>query len=146
MGTTTFSGPLQAGTVRGGASANVGQAVLQQTATIAFGHTSAATTGIILPAGSHIIDILFDVETVWNTGTSSDLMIGDSVDPDEFAGSTTDGDLHVAGQLRMSTTASQSASRADIGTSDVETYATVTAVSTAASAGTGTLTIVYAQD
>ena len=146
MGTSTFSGPIQSGTVREGASANVGQAVLQQTAVIAFGHTTAAVTGIILPAGSHIIDILFDVETVWNTATSSDLMIGDSADPDEFAGSTTDGDLHVAGQLRMSTTAAQSASRKDIGAADVAIYATVTAVGTAASAGTGTLTIVYAQD
>jgi len=146
MGTSTFSGPIQSGTIREGASVNVGQVVLQQTAAIAFGHTAAASIGITLPAGSHIIDILVDVETVWNTGTGSDIMIGDSVDPDEFAGSTTDGDLHVAGQLRMSTTAAQSTSRKDIGTADVELYATITAVSTAASAGAATITVLYAQD
>jgi hypothetical protein len=146
MGTSTFSGPIQSGTVREGASANVGQAVLQQTAAITFAHTSAATLGIILPAGSHIIDILVDVETVWNSATSDDIMVGDSADPDKFAGSTTDGDLQVAGQLRMSTTAAQSASRKDIGTADVELYATVTGVGTAASAGAATVTVIYAQD
>ena len=146
MATTTFSGPVQTGTVREGANANIGQVVLQQTAAITFALTTATSLGIILPAGSHIIDILVDVETVWDGTTSDDIMVGDSTDPDEFAGSTTDGDLQVAGQLRMSTTEAQSTSRKDIGTSDVELYATITNVGGAAAAGAATVTVLYAQD
>jgi hypothetical protein len=36
MATTTFSGPVRAGTVREGASANVGNVVLSQKGTIAY--------------------------------------------------------------------------------------------------------------
>lgn len=146
MGTTTFSGPVKSGTIREGASANVGQVVLQQSVPITFAHTTAAAIGIIIPAGSHIIDILVDVETVWDSTTSDDICIGDSVDVDEFAGSTTDGDLQVAGQTRLSTTAAQSTSRKDVGTADVPLYATITGVGGSLTQGAATITVVYAQD
>ncbi len=146
MARTTFSGPVQTGTIREGASANLGQVVLQQAVTITFAHTVAAAIGIILPAGSHIIDILVDVELIWDSVTSDDLMIGDSVDPDEFAASTILGDLQVAGQSVLPTTAAQSASRKDIGTADVPLFATITSVGGSLTEGTATITVLYAQD
>ena len=51
MATTTFSGPIKAGTVREGASANVGFVKMAQTATWTQS-TTAADTGIIIPANS----------------------------------------------------------------------------------------------
>ena len=56
MGTTTFSGPVNAGTVREGASANVGYVVMSQSEAIT--EIAAATaSSIIIPANSQIINM-----------------------------------------------------------------------------------------
>lgn len=75
MATTTFSGPVRAGTVRGGAAANVGNAVLSQS------YDSGDLTGDAignydallgtLPAGSQIVDIVVDQVVAGATGTTT---------------------------------------------------------------------------
>ena len=62
MATTTFSGPIKAGTVREGASANVGFVKMAQTATWTQS-TTAADTGIIIPANSQITEIIINITT-----------------------------------------------------------------------------------
>lgn len=75
MASTTFSGPVQAGTIREGAAANLGQVVLAQSEAISQS-TTAAATGIIIPANSMITRISVLVTTAWdavgllNVGTS----------------------------------------------------------------------------
>ena len=79
MGTTTFSGPIKAGTIRhttgttvGEDIANVGQVVMAQTfsADLSSGAIAAATTDVVIPAKSQILDIVVDVITAANTTTN----------------------------------------------------------------------------
>lgn len=87
MGTTTFSGPIKAGTIRdttgttvGTNVANVGQVVMAQTfstATALDGGASAAnSTDVVIPANSQIIDIVLDVVGVM-AGATCVFSIGD---------------------------------------------------------------------
>ena len=70
MGTTTFSGPIKAGTIKnttgttlGSDVANVGQVVMSQTfaADLSNGAIAADTTDVVIPANSQIIDCVMDV-------------------------------------------------------------------------------------
>lgn len=76
MGATTFSGPIKSGTVREGASQNTGHVVLAQT--FATGDMTGVEvgnvdhdTGIILPKGSQIVDIVVDCTTAFTTGSAT---------------------------------------------------------------------------
>ena len=63
MGTTTFSGPIKAGTVREGASANAGFTLMAQSAVIdIIGATNTTTIGIV-PANSQIVDAILNTTT-----------------------------------------------------------------------------------
>ena len=138
MGTTTFSGPVKAGTVREGASANVGFLVAAQSAAITE-NTTAADTGIIIPANSQIINMYVLIQTAWDGGTNT-LDIGTSDDADLFC----DGlPATVVGNHRV--TAAYTGTEAnwrDVGTSDVTIYVD----SVAAGNGAGVLTVQYLQN
>ena len=138
MGTTTFSGPVKAGTVREGASANVGFVVTAQSAAITE-NTTAADTGIIIPANSQIINMYVLIQTAWNGGTNT-IDVGISTDTDLYC----DGlPATVIGNHRV--TAAYTGTEAnwkDVGTSDVTLYVD----SAATGAGTGVLTVEYLQN
>ena len=89
MGTTTFSGPIKAGTIQnttgttvGSDIANVGQVVMAQSFTtgtsLAGGASAANVTDVVIPAKSQIIDIVIDVPTAMGANTAV-LSIGDTV-------------------------------------------------------------------
>jgi len=91
MGTTTFSGPIKAGTIRdttgttvGTNVANVGQVLMAQTHLIDLtnGAISAGATNIVIPANSQIVDVVVDAVTA--DTVPNNLSIGDTV-----GGSTT---------------------------------------------------------
>ena len=138
MGTTTFSGPVKSGTVREGASANVGFLVAAQSADITENGT-AADTGIIIPANSQIINMYVLIETAWDGGTNT-IDVGISTDTDLYC----DGlPATVVGNHRV--TAAYTGTEAnwkDIGTSDVTVYYD----SVAGGSGTGVLTVQYLQN
>ena len=138
MGTTTFSGPVKSGTVREGASANVGFLVAAQSADITENGT-AADTGIIIPANSQIINMYVLIETAWDGGTNT-IDVGISTDTDLYC----DGlPATVVGNHRV--TAAYTGTEAnwkDIGTSDVTIYYD----SVAGGSGTGVLTVQYLQN
>lgn len=142
MATTTFSGPIKAGTVREGASANTGGVVLTQTDTFTFSDTGAFATDIILPASSQIIDQMVDVTTVWDSGTSDALEIGTSADPDAYGDVA---DIQSAGRTLVDPDATQGAAIDDIGTSDVTVYLKITSGGSAVSQGAARLTVTYRQ-
>jgi hypothetical protein len=143
MATTTFSGPVQAGTVRDGSSANVGGAVLTQTATFAYTDTGAFATTIILPASAQIISQYVDVTTLWDSGTSDALEIGTSADPDAYGDVA---DLQSGGRTTVDPNTPQSSAIADIGTSDVTVYLKINSAGSAASQGAARITITYRQN
>jgi len=138
MGTTTFSGPVKSGTIREGASANVGTLVCAQSAAITE-VAGATASSIIIPANSQIINMYVLIQTAWDGGTNT-LDVGSSADPDLYC----DGlPATVIGNHRV--TAAYTGTEAnwkDIGTSDVTVYYT----SVASGAGTGVLTIQYLQN
>jgi len=138
MGTTTFSGPVKSGTIREGASANVGTVVCAQSAAITELAASTASS-IIIPANSQIINIYVLIQTAWDGGTNT-IDIGSSADPDLYC----DGlPATVVGNHRV--TAAYTGTEAnwkDIGTSDVTVYYD----SVAGGNGVGVLTVQYLQN
>ena len=88
MGTTTFSGPVKAGTVREGASANTGSVLMAQSAVIdIIGATNTTAVGII-PANSQIVDVILNVTTVSNDGGTATVQVGHAGDTDEYLPAT----------------------------------------------------------
>lgn len=75
MSRTTFSGPISAGTVREGASSNLGNAVLSQS--YDSGDITGATAAnydvlaMTLPAGSQVVDIVVDQVVAATVGTTT---------------------------------------------------------------------------
>ena len=75
MSTTTFSGPVRAGTVREGAAVNAGLVVLSQS--YDSGDLTGDATGNYdavlgrIPAGSQIVDIVVDQVVAAATGTTT---------------------------------------------------------------------------
>ena len=138
MATTTFSGPIKAGTVRDGASANVGFAVMTQSAAITELAANTASS-IIIPANSQITNMYVLVQTAWDGGTNT-IDVGTSADPDLFC----DGLAATAlGNHRVTAAATGTeASWKDIGTSDVTIYYD----SVAGGNGVGVLTVEYIQN
>ena len=138
MSTTTFSGPIKAGTVREGASANVGFTVMTQSAAITELAANTASS-IIIPANSQITNMYVLVQTAWVGGTNT-IDVGTSADPDLFC----DGLAATAlGNHRVTSAATGTeASWKDIGTSDVTIYYD----SVAGGNGVGVLTVEYLQN
>ena len=138
MGTTTFSGPVKSGSIREGASSNVGTLVCAQSEAIT---ELAANTesSIIIPANSQIINMYVLVQTAWDGGTNT-IDVGTSADPDLFC----DGMPATAvGNHRV--TAAYTGTEAnwkDVGTSDVTVYYD----SVAGGNGVGVLTVEYIQN
>ena len=138
MGTTTFSGPVKSGTIREGASANVGYVVMSQSAAITELAANTASS-IIIPANSQITNMYVLVQTAWDGGTNT-IDVGTSADPDLFC----DGLAATAlGNHRVTAAATGTeASWKDIGTSDVTIYVD----SVAGGSGVGVLTVEYIQN
>ena len=89
MGTTTFSGPVKAGTISnttgttlGKDVKNTGQVTMAQTfstgTALASGASAANATTVVIPANSQIIDIVIECPSAM-AGATAVLSIGDSV-------------------------------------------------------------------
>jgi len=149
MGTTTFSGPIKAGTIKettgttlGSNIKNTGNVVMSQTfaADLSGGALAASVTDVVIPANSQIIDCVIDVITAANATTN--LSVGDTVGGatsilNTFASGTT------AGRKYPTTEAGGTLAWEDTGTADIRL--TVTA-SAATNAGEVRFTILYQQN
>ena len=153
MGTTTFTGPVRAGsilnttgTTPGTDMANVGYAVMSQSSafTQATNISSAGVykTSIVVPANSRIISIIATVTTAWS-GVATTINVGTN---------STATQLAVAADNDFSTTLGNkaiipgdNATRAglwiDVGTTDVQIYTKSTNTGT----GVGVITVNYVQ-
>ena len=78
MAQTSFTGPLASGTREAGTSLgpNIGLATLSQTGTITQNSTTTVDLTFYLPAGSQIVDVLFDVLTAYDSVTSATGTVG----------------------------------------------------------------------
>jgi hypothetical protein len=82
MGTTTFSGPLKAGTIKdttgttvGTNVANVGYGVMAQSAVIDIAGASGTPTIGYVPANSQVISVVLSVTTANDDGTARLLLL-----------------------------------------------------------------------
>ena len=88
MATTTFSGPVKAGSIREGATANTGFVLMAQSAVIDIIGATATTTVGIIPANSQIVDVILNVTTVSNDGGTATVQVGHAGDTDEYLPAT----------------------------------------------------------
>ena len=148
MGTTTFSGPIRAGTIKttngttiGTDIANVGYVVMCQDTvqSLAGGALGAVVTNIVIPANSKIVNCIIDLVAAANTTTNISVgEVGGNANTiiNAVASGTTVGikalGIGGGGTLEWG----------DIGTSDKRL--TVTA-SAATNAGSVRITVMYAQ-
>ena len=149
MATTTFSGPIKAGTIKnttgttvGTDMKNTGQVVMAQTTAIDLsgGAISADATDMIIPANSQLIDIVFDVITAANTSTNISVgQVGGSAV--QYVNTYDIGTT--AGRHYPTTDAGGASVWEDIGTSDVRMNVTNSA---GTNAGEVRLTVLYQQN
>ncbi len=149
MASTTFSGPIKAGTIKettgtslGSNIKNTGQVVMSQTHLIDLsnGAIAAGATDIVIPANSQIIDCILD--SVVAASGATNLSVGDTVGGaatiiNTFALGTG------VGRKRPTTEAGGALVWSDTGAADIKL--TITA-SAATNAGTTRLTVLYAQN
>ena len=146
MGTTTFTGPIKAGDVldttgsTAGTVKNVGTVITAQSAAITqAGTATAATTGIAIPANSHIVAIDVLATVAWS-GAAKTISIGTSATSTELVSG---GNLAAVGlaALTPGTDATRTGNWIDVGASDVLIYA----LSANTGAGEGIITVRYVQ-
>ena len=137
MGTTTFSGPIKAGTIKettgttvGTDMKNTGQVLMAQTAAVdlSSGAIAASALDIIIPANSQLVDIVFDSITAASGATNISIgKVGGSATAyvNTFAIGTT------VGLKRPTTQAGGTLAWEDIGTSDVRLNVTNSAATSA---------------
>ena len=149
MGTTTFSGPIKAGTIKettgttiGTDIKNTGQVVMVQTfaVSLAAGAVAAAVQDVVIPANSQIIDCVIDVITAANTGTN--ISVGDTVGGaaslvNTFGIGTT------AGRKYPTTESGGALAWEDVGTSDIRLTFTSSATT---NAGEVRVSVLYQQN
>jgi hypothetical protein len=150
MATTTFSGPIKAGTISNttGTTAgtdikNTGQVLMSQT--FSFDYTVEATatdTTVVIPANSQIVSIEVNVETAFNDSGSDLLEVGSSADTDLYIN---DVSIAAIGKIALGT-AALCANWKDIGTTDIVVGYIYNGANNDASAGAATVTINYLQN
>ena len=154
MATTTFSGPIKAGTIKnttgttvGTNVKNTGQVVMAQTfttgSTLDDGASAANETTVIIPANSQIIDIVLDKPTVM-AGATCVFSIGDTVGGNAtFLNSYSVTIASGAGRAYPTEEAGGTLAWADIGTADLRLTWTSTGATTD---GEVRVTVLYQQN
>ena len=143
MATTTFSGPIKAGTIRdttgttiGTNVANVGSVVMGQSAAWTQS-ASGAATGIVIPPNSQILEIALYITTA---PTSVNLSAGTSAT--ELFTALAQGSAANVIKFGSSATITDADAWEDVGSSGVEIYVK----SASGTSGRGTITVTYIQD
>jgi hypothetical protein len=154
MATTTFSGPIKAGTISnttgttlGSNVKNTGQVVMAQTfstgTALSSGASAANATTVVIPANSQIIDMVIDKPTAMGTNTCvfsvGDTVGGNATFINAYSITTASG----AGRAYPTTEAGGALAWADTGTADVKLTWTSTG---ATDAGEIRVTVLYQQN
>jgi len=147
MATTTFSGPVKAGTIKnttgttvGTDVANVGSVVMAQSVVIDIIGADALNQRVaILPANSQVVDVILNVTTVNNDSGTATVAVGTSADADAFIPAT---NVKALGTTRgtLDTEAT------DVGTTDLEVMADFVAGTEDGTTGAATVTVLYIQN
>jgi len=148
MAFTTFSGPVRAGTVKEGAGMNCGLLTLARsydsgdlTGLTVAGSPYNVNTGIVLPAGSQIVDIIID-QVVATTGGTTTISVGTASGGAQLmaAVATTAG-----GRFRGTATATTQLAWQTSTTADTTVWVSNAVASATLTAGRFILTVEYIQ-
>ncbi len=149
MATTTFSGPIKAGTISnttgytvGTNVANVGQVVMSQSILIDAAVAAGTTTydvGVI-PKNSQLLTVILRCAVVSNSGTSATVSVGKTGTAAYLVAAT-----NVKALGETTTLATASLDSADRVGADTQITATLIAVGTTATTGQVTVTFTYVQ-
>lgn len=147
MATTTFSGPVKAGTIRnttgttvGTNITNVGSVVMAQSVVIDIIGADALNQRVaIVPANSQVVDVILNVTTVNNDSGTATVAVGTAADDNAFIAATNVKALGTThGTLDTEAT--------DVGTTDLEVVADFVAGTEDGSTGAATVTVLYIQN
>ena len=144
MGTTTFSGPIKAGTIKdttgttvGSNKANVGFVKMAQTASWSQS-TTAADTGIVIPANSQIVEIRIYITTAC---AAANISMGTSSTSTELFTALAAGTAADVIKLGSAGTITDADTWVDIGSDDLPIFIDFSAGTT----GRGNVTVEYIQ-
>ena len=147
MATTTFSGPIKAGTIRnttgttvGTDVVNTGFAVMAQSAVPNITGASQLNQRMaIVPANSQIVDVIVNVTTVGNDGGAATISVGTAADANAF--------LNAVNTKALGTTHGTLDTEAtNVGTTDLEVLADFTGANGDGTTGVATVTVMYLQN
>ena len=147
MGTTTFSGPVKAGTIKdttgitlGSDVKNTGFVVMAQSAIVdVIGASHLNQVIATIPANSQITDVILNVTTVNNDGGAATVSVGTVADGNAF--------IDAANVKALGTTYGTLDTEAtDIGTTDIQVVADFTGATGDATTGAATVTVKYLQN
>lgn len=145
MANTTFSGPIKAGTIKnttgttvGTDVKNVGFVKMAQTASWTQS-TTAADTGIVVPANSQITEIIINITTAT---TAANISMGTNSTSTNLFTALAAGTAANVFKYGSTGTKADTDTWADVGTSDVPIYIDFSA----GTAGAGYVTVEYIQN
>ena len=148
MGTTTFSGPVKAGTIRettgttvGSDITNVGFVEMSQSKSITLSGASANTTVGVIPANSQITDVTMDVIIAGDDTNAATLSVGTTANGTAMIAATTAKTI-----ARTRPIAAAIPALADVGTTDSNVVAQFTATDGDGTVGEGIVTVSYLQN
>ena len=148
MGTTTFSGPVKAGTIRettgttvGSDIKNVGFVEMSQSKSITLSGASANTTVGVIPANSQITDVTMDVIIAGDDTNAATLSVGTTANGTAMIAATTAKTI-----ARTRPIAAAIPALADVGTTDANVIAQFTATDGDGTVGEGVVTVSYIQN
>jgi hypothetical protein len=147
MGTTTFSGPIKAGTIKdttgttlGTDVKNTGQVVMAQSAYIDITGASHLNQVIAtIPAKSQITDVVLNVTEVNDDTTGATVSVGTIADADAFIASANV-------QALATTYGTLDAEASNVGSTDIQVVADFTGTDGDGTTGNATVTVKYLQN
>ena len=148
MGTTTFSGPIKAGTIRETTGTTLGSDVLNtgfvqmvQSKSVALTGATANTTVAVIPANSQIVDVKLDVITASDDTNAATVSVGTDANGTAFIASS-----NAKAVARTTPVDAAIPNLADIGTTDANVVAVFTATDGDGTNGEAIVTVQYVQN
>jgi hypothetical protein len=147
MGTTTFSGPIKAGTIKettgtalGDSIKNTGQVIMAQSVIVdIIGASHLNQVCAVIPANSQIVDVILNVTTVNNDTGAATVSVGTVADADAFL-ATVDAKTLATTHGTLDTEAT------NVGTTDIQVLADFTGANGDGTTGAATVTVMYLQN
>jgi len=147
MGTTTFSGPIKAGTISqttgtalGDSIKNTGQVIMAQSVIVdIIGASHLNQVCAVVPANSQIVDVIVNVTTVNNDTGAATVSVGTVADADAFIAT-------VNVKALATTHGTLDTEATNVGTTDIQVLADFTGANGDGTTGAATVTVMYLQN